>query len=204
MKSTPTDSSPEELPQNQSKWTAPSLSSNWRNYTLSAPSLTITTFPIDKDIRDGLDPQSTTHWAVLNQSELYTSAYVLSHGSCKPGEQYQWGFSYIFLFMMSVFNFVWASIMVGMWLDTRRGSRAYKSGRRPGLLRCVVEFARVVREEVGDGVEDMEEDEIRERLRNGGMLRVDGGEGRMKSVQQRDEGFGKRKWTRSLTRGSTF
>lgn len=200
----PPSSSIKELPYGQTKWTAAELDTTWRNLSLIAPSLSITTFPIDMGVRDGLEPQSTTFWAVRNQSELYTSSYVLSHGSCKPGEQYQWGFSYIFLFMVSIFNFVWACIMVGMWLDTRRGSRAYRRGRRPGLLRCVVDFARVVREEVGEGVEDMEEDEIRERLRRGGMLRVDREEGRMRAVRQRESGVGKRKWTRSLTRGSTF
>jgi hypothetical protein len=93
---------------------------------------------------------------------------MLSQSSCKPGETYQWGFSYIFLFMVSIFNFIWSCIMVGMWLDTRRRSRVYKSGRRPGLLRSVVEYAAAIREEIGEQAGDLEEEELRQRLRGVG------------------------------------
>jgi hypothetical protein len=99
------------------------------------------------------------------QGDVYNTTYILSHGSCKPSETYQWGFSYIFLFMVSIFNFVWSCIMVGMWLDTKRGSRMYKAGRRPGLLRSVMDASRAIREEIGEEADDLEEDALRKRLR---------------------------------------
>jgi hypothetical protein len=48
------------------------------------------------------------------QLDMYNVTYLLEHGSCKPSEIYQCAFSYIFLFMVSVFNFVWTCIVVGM------------------------------------------------------------------------------------------
>lgn len=96
--------------------------------------------------------------------------------------------------------------MIGMWLDTRRGSRSYRSGRRPGLLRSIVEYAAALREEIGEDLVDMEEDDIRERLRWGkGKLAVPGREVRVRRVDTTDDkGMRRREWKRSLTKGSTF
>ncbi|PSN66227.1 hypothetical protein BS50DRAFT_677478 [Corynespora cassiicola Philippines] len=108
------------------------------------------------------------------QGNIYNASYIFTHGSCKPSETYQWGFSYIFLFMVAIFDFVWSCIMVGMWLDTRRSSRMYKSGRRPGLLRSIIDISGAIREELsGSDLDAMEEDELRRRLReSGGALLV--------------------------------
>lgn len=95
--------------------------------------------------------------------------------------------------------------MVGMWMDTRRGSRVYKSGRRPGLLRSIVEYATAVREEIGEGVEDLEEEELKEKLRSSaGRLVVPKAELRVRRVHTGQEGLRRRGWKRRLTRGSTF
>lgn len=174
--------------------------------TLPSPSLNITIYPIASTDERGLMRGSDMAF-VLNgrQGTLYTPGWMLDHGSCKPGETYQWGFSYIFLFMVSIFNFVWACIMVGMWFDTTRGSRLYRSGRRPGLLRSIVEYAAAIREEVGESVDGMEEEEMRERLRKSeGRLGVPVMEARVRRVDSGDAGMRKRGWKRSLTRGSTF
>ncbi|KAF3048461.1 hypothetical protein E8E11_007289 [Didymella keratinophila] len=56
----------------------------------------------------------------------YGSTWLRSHSTCKPSGTYQWGFSYVFLFVVSIFNFLWSFIMIAMWLDTRRGSCMYK------------------------------------------------------------------------------
>jgi hypothetical protein len=155
---------------------------------------------------DGIIRHPEAYYCIdCRQSELYNATYMLSHTSCKPSETYQWGFSYIFLFMMSIFNFVWSCIMVGMWMDTRRGSRVYKSGRRPGLLLSIVEYAAAVREEIGEGVEDLEEEELKEKLRSSaGRLVVPRAELRVRRVHTGEEGLRRRGWKRRLTRGSTF
>lgn len=136
---------------------------------------------------------------------LYNTTYLREKGSCKPSEEYQWGFSYIFLFMVSIFNFIWTCIMVGMWLDTRRASRMYKNGRRPGLLRSIMDYSAAVREELGAEAEFLEEDELRERVRDsGGALIVPKTELRVRRVDNLGIGDRKGSWKRSLTSGSTF
>ncbi|CAI6332361.1 unnamed protein product [Periconia digitata] len=141
------------------------------------------------------------------QGDYYSALDVLKRGSCKPTETYQWGFSYIFMFMVSIFNFVWSCIMAGMWWDTTRGSRMYKAGRRPGLLRSIMDISAAIREELGSQVEDMGEDEIRIALRESeGRLVVPERELRVGRVDGHEptEGIRKRSWKVKITKGSTF
>lgn len=163
-------------------------------------------------ISPGLD-----HPLYLIANSTYEPAYVYHHGACKPEERFQWGFSYIFLFMVSIFNFVWSCIVVGMWVDVRRGSRMYRGGRRPGLLRSILDVSAAVREEVGlgDGVKGareeqgtgLREEELRERLsrERGGRLVVPREELKVVRVPGDEHGgFVRRKGWSRLTQGSTF
>jgi hypothetical protein len=136
------------------------------------------------------------------QSDPIHVRWLLSHGSCKPSETYQWGFSYIFLFMVSIFNFVWSCIMIGMWFDTSRASRVYKSGRRPGLLKSILDISDAIREELGEDVDKLEEENLRKALNDsGGALVVPR---RELKVSRTGTGVRKRGWKRNLTQGSTF
>lgn len=161
-----------------------------------------------KPLRDLVAPQEQYYSIGGRYGDQYNSSWIRSHSSCKPSETYQWGFSYIFLFMVAIFNFLWSFIMIAMWLDTRRGSRMYRSGRRPGLLRSVLDLAAAVREELGSDAEILGEVELRERLTaSGSMLEVPKGELRIRRVETEDMDrwrTGQRSWTGNLTRGSTF
>ena len=138
-------------------------------------------------------------------TDIYSTSYLLEHGSCQPSETYQWGFSYIFLFMVSIFNFIWTCIMIGMWLDTRLSSRMYKSGRRPGLLRSIMDYSAAVRQELGTEAEYLEEDCLRKRLKqSGGALIVPNGELRISRMDTGESEMRERGWRRRLTKGSTF
>jgi hypothetical protein len=108
--------------------------------------------------------------------------------------------------MVTIFNFVWACIMVGMWLDMRRGSKMYRIGRRPGLLTSVIEYAAAIREELGEKAASMSEEGLRKELtRSGGALVVGMHEmrvGRTATGVEVDEV--KRGWRRRMMSGSTF
>ncbi|KAJ8119130.1 hypothetical protein OPT61_g17 [Boeremia exigua] len=172
---------------------------------LPAPSLNLTQPIHDTPLRDLNEPLQRYYAIGGRQGTLYNSSYVRTHSSCKPSETYQWGFSYIFLFMVSIFNFIWSVIMVCMWFDTRRASRMYKSGRRPGLLRSVLDLSAAVREELGVDAEHLEEEEIRKRLTSsGGGLCIPKDELRVSRVGNEGVSTRKRTWTGKLTRGSTF
>ncbi|KAF2686659.1 hypothetical protein K458DRAFT_476462 [Lentithecium fluviatile CBS 122367] len=185
------------LSSNATSLPAPTLNITWATYYSTSP----VPGRAEHGYHSGGLPGYFYSLSSDRQGDVYTADYILAHGACKPSDTYQWGFSYIFLFMVSIFNFVWACIMVGMWGDTQRGSRMYRAGRRPGLLTSVVELARVVREEIARGdAEGMQENELRRALReSGGMLVVPKGEFRIGrtdgSLRER------RSW---LTKGSTF
>ncbi|KAF2250987.1 hypothetical protein BU26DRAFT_562948 [Trematosphaeria pertusa] len=174
---------------------------------LDSPTLNITYFTNGSET-GSISPGLTRYFYSLSsdrQGDRYNASYIHTHGSCKPSETYQWGFSYIFLFMVSIFNFIWSCIMVGMWLDVCRGSRMYKSGRRPGLLRSVMDISTVIKEELGEEAERMEEKELRRRLRESdGALLVPKKELRVTRTDASGAGVKKRGWRRRLTRGSTF
>lgn len=202
------NSSTPRLYNTRGTFSVPDKPSQWsfdgKKLNLTAPSLTIESYEIP--VGGSITAESDRYFYSIDgrQSELYNGTYMLNHGSCKPSETYQWGFSYIFLFMVSIFNFIWSCIMVGMWYDTRRGSRMYKHGRRPGLLRSVMEFSAAIREELGAGAQDMEEEELRRNLTgSGGALVVPKEELRITRTDT-GEKVKKRSWKRSLTRGSTF
>jgi hypothetical protein len=161
-----------------------------------------------KPLRDLAAPKEQYYGIGGRYGSSYNSTWLRTHSTCKPSETYQWGFSYIFLFMVSIFNFLWSFIMIAMWLDTRRGSCMYKSGRRPGFLRSVLDLATAVREELGPDAETLEEEKLRERLTaSGSMLGVPKGELRVRRVGIEDVDEireAKRSWTGKLTSGSTF
>ncbi|KAF2014836.1 hypothetical protein BU24DRAFT_423750 [Aaosphaeria arxii CBS 175.79] len=172
-------------------------------YDLDSPTLNVTwltnvTAPTSNRIRRQFYSDEA------RQGDIYTGQYILSHGSCKPNDTYQWGFSYIFLFMVSIFNFIWACIMVGMWLDTVHSSRMYRRGRRPGLLRSIMDISGAIREELGQEVLGMEEKDMRKRLReSGGALLIPKSELRVTRTATQDSN-GRMNWRRKLTKGSTF
>ena len=179
------------------------VSSFWdfgeHNITLDAPPL--------KVLWEGGRALSEDYHVTTNdpQARILDKDYIHAHGSCKPTETYQWGFSYIFLFMISIFNFVWSCIMVGIWMDTTRNSRTYKSGRRPGLLRSILDVSAPIREQVGDEYEILKEEELRKRLRgSGGALMVPEHRLGVARTDVNRDGLKKRGWRRALTEGSSF
>ena len=189
------------------------MSSNWtiagksEIVQLKAPSLNITTYQQGSgELIPPVEVRNQFAFALEDHpTDMYSASYLLDHGSCKPSETYQWGFSYIFLFMMSIFNFIWACIMTGMWLDTRRGSRMYRSGRRPGLLRSIMDYSAAIRQELGTEAEYLEEGELRKRLaQSGSALVVPSEELRISRVGTEEVQEKRKGWRRRMTRGSTF
>lgn len=178
---------------------------------LEAPTLNIEVYNGSKTGIDRIDKSrkwDSLLWIRKNtapingQPNMYDFNYILENSSCQPTETYQWGFSYIFLFMVSIFNFIWSCIMVGMWFDTSRASKMYKNGRRPGLLLSVLELSRVIREELGDTADQMSEEDLRKSLTaSGGHLLVPRDEQRVARTRI-DEAELKRR--RKWTKGSSF
>ncbi|XPS79015.1 hypothetical protein M3J07_011022 [Ascochyta lentis] len=174
--------------------------------TVRNSNVSITTYlSTGKPFGDTIAPLEQYYSITGRYGDQYNSTYIKNHSSCKPSESYQWGFSYIFLFMVSIFNFLWSVIMFCMWLDTRRGSRMYKNGRRPGLLRSVLDLSAAIREDLGAEADDLEEEDLRRKLvRSGGALMVPKEELRVRRAETGELGTRKRSWKSEFIRGSTF
>lgn len=114
------------------------------------------------------------------------------------------GFSYIFLFMVSIFNFVWSCIMAGMWMDTRIHSRMYQTGRRPGLLRSILDIADAMKQELGSNCRAEEGTLKRVLNKSGGALIVSSEELIVARTTPEEKNQRKSEWRRRLTKGSTF
>lgn len=82
----------------------------------------------------------------------------------------------------------------------------YRSGRRPGLLRSIIEYSAAIREELGSEAEYLEEDDLRKRLtQSNGALVVEKAELRVtRTSMSTGVKTTKGGWKRNLTKGSTF
>ena len=83
----------------------------------------------------------------------------------------------------------------------------YKAGRRPGLLRSIMDISAAIRDELGNQVDGMSVDEIRKGLSDSeGRLVVPEDELKVGRVDgwRRTEGVRKRSWKMKVTKGSTF
>ncbi|KAK4160464.1 hypothetical protein QBC43DRAFT_325312 [Cladorrhinum sp. PSN259] len=101
---------------------------------LKAPVLNITAFYLEPDLSD-YSPSLWGHdWAHPETNEhpfqdptnahytfnnkLYDQAYLKANGRCQPNSEfYQWGFSYIQLFIVAVAIFIWSVGMGILWLQ---------------------------------------------------------------------------------------
>lgn len=82
----------------------------------------------------------------------------------------------------------------------------YRSGRRPGLLRSIIEYSAAIREELGSEADYLEEDDLRKRLtQSNGALVVEKTELRVtRTSMSTGVETTKGGWKRNLTKGSTF
>ncbi|KAI0165384.1 hypothetical protein GGR52DRAFT_106320 [Hypoxylon sp. FL1284] len=99
----------------------------WENATLPAPALNISAYYIPPSHLFGsswTDPQTgqqpytdITRQTYLLSNRTYSVDYIKSQGTCQPVlNQYQWGFSFLQLFIVAVLLFVWTIGISIMWL----------------------------------------------------------------------------------------
>ncbi|KAI1088581.1 hypothetical protein F5B19DRAFT_420375 [Rostrohypoxylon terebratum] len=100
--------------------------SEWNNTKLSAPTLNISAYYIPSKYlfgHDWTDPsngqkpfQNQTKLTYLASNRTYNLPYITSEGSCQPVlNEYQWGFSFAQLFILSVLLMIWTIGISIMW-----------------------------------------------------------------------------------------
>ncbi|KAF2817787.1 uncharacterized protein BDZ99DRAFT_514004 [Mytilinidion resinicola] len=188
---------------------APNIKSN-------SPSDIETNITIDGIIKYLAPPSLTIAWCygylATDDNKPFSFEGVGYKATYTPGNTCastaHWGFSYIFLSMISTHNYVWSTILAGTWIDAARKSRMYKAGRRLGLLRSVMDLSYAIREELGTKVQDFSEEELKTHLRESdGAMVVSSHELRVArdcTVDFRNEQkHGRREWAR-IRAGSSF
>lgn len=130
----------------------------------------------------GFDDYQAAQWGYNNAT--YNRDYLKTNGLCLPDQTYQWGFSYLLLFIFCIIQFVWSFGMYIMWTDAYLSSRYHRAGRDMGLYRAVLDFSRTIEKNLGGEPNAMGDDligdkELRQRLiarsktfKAGGVLRV--------------------------------
>ena len=130
----------------------------------------------DSDALDYVqDDMSRALW--IWKGEVYNLSYVLAEGQCLPLMTHNWGFSFLFLFVVMFFTAVWSIGMYIMWLDAYLNSRFSRADRDLGTYRASWDFADAMRRDMGgdDSVtEAMSNREVKKKVRqakNGDRVR---------------------------------
>jgi hypothetical protein len=68
---------------------------------------------------------------------------------CVPGTTYQWGFSSTWITVVTTVTAVWWWGMFGLWFDAQKNSLLWRSGRRSGLYRDILDVSNALQEALG-------------------------------------------------------
>ncbi|KAE9572776.1 hypothetical protein CGMCC3_g11228 [Colletotrichum fructicola] len=171
--------------------------STFMNQTLSSPTLNISAFYLPERYRtifgnNWTDPRTNTQpfsdrskvtYTYNMGNETYDLNYIKSNGTCQPvteidkinasaRETYQWGFSYIQLFIMLLLLILWTLGMSAMWVKSHMTMRMRSRFDKPKGFKGVLELAAAIRKELqesnpDDLTHDQLSEEIKKRLRGG-------------------------------------
>ncbi|KZL67867.1 hypothetical protein CI238_12980 [Colletotrichum incanum] len=166
----------------------------WMGQTLPAPVLNISASWLPQsdalygwnwtDPRTGLQPfKDVSRAAYAAANDTYSLDYVKANGSCQPmsdpafsadsvRESYEWGFSYLQLYILIVLLLVWTLCLAYMWLKARLTMRMRQRYDVPRGYKGVVELSNTIRKELQESnPDDLSHDqlyeEVKKRLRGG-------------------------------------
>jgi hypothetical protein len=86
-------------------------------------------------------------------SQYYTESTGWIYGTtgvtCVPSNTYQWGFSSNFVLVVLSVTAVWCWGMFGLWFDAQKNGLLWRSGRRSGLYRDILDVSNALQEALG-------------------------------------------------------
>ncbi|KAJ4375005.1 hypothetical protein N0V83_002084 [Neocucurbitaria cava] len=133
-------------------------SSTFMNITIPGPVLNISYFYIPSRLRTDNDDgnmadKSRMTW--VHSNVTYPIDYIKTHGSCQPLLDYRWGFSYIQLFFMVIFLFIWSIGIYTLWLRSHIIMKKRDRQDVAGETKAVFELADAMRLQLEEhGVEE--------------------------------------------------
>ncbi|EFQ29676.1 uncharacterized protein GLRG_04820 [Colletotrichum graminicola M1.001] len=173
--------------------------STWMGRSLPAPILNISAtwlLPSGEmygwnwtDPRTGQQPFKDGNQATYAfGNEIYPLSYVKGYGSCQPTrerdsiaesvrESYEWGFSYLQLFILITLLLVWTLCIAYMWIKARLTMRMRRTYDVPKEYKGVLELSDAIRKQLQESdPDDLSHNQLREEIKKrlgGGSIELD-------------------------------
>ncbi|KAG7057498.1 nad dependent epimerase dehydratase [Colletotrichum scovillei] len=172
----------------------------WMNKTIPAPALNISAsgLPSYRDLiygwnwtdpRTGLMPfQDENNLTYTAGNETYSKEYMKAYGSCQPmsdhglgadagRESYQWGFSYLQLYILVLLLVLWTLSLAYMWLKARLTMRMRRRYDVPRGYKGVLELSGAIRKELQEtDPDELSHDQLSEEINKslkGGRIQLE-------------------------------
>ena len=108
---------------------------------------------------------------------LSSTPHINTIITCNAINKYQWGFSFLLLFIVCVLQFIWAAMMYELWIEARRNdnSRVERSqsaqnvADKPSLLVSAVAIVSQAKQQYGKGIKVWSSEELNNSVWNGSM-----------------------------------
>ncbi|KAK1655158.1 hypothetical protein BDP81DRAFT_337055 [Colletotrichum phormii] len=172
----------------------------WMNKTMPAPALNISTSGLPPyrnllygwnwtDPRTGLKPfENEKNLTYIAGNETYSKEYMKAYGSCQPmsdhgigadagRESYQWGFSYLQLYILVILLVLWTLSLAYVWLKARLTMRMRRRYDVPRGYKGVLELSHAIRKELQETEPDeLSHDQLSEEIKKslkGGRIQLE-------------------------------
>ncbi|KAH6631476.1 hypothetical protein F5144DRAFT_219916 [Chaetomium tenue] len=143
------------------------IKTTWTDRVIEKPALNISAFYIPSDAYYGnnwVDPRTnqTPYATYVNQvfmtptgNRTYNFSSIQERGSCQPFDNntYQWGFSFVQLFIVMSLLFLWFVAVYTMWLRGYLELKRRQGDEAPTRYQAVLDLAEALNHEL-DGVDE--------------------------------------------------
>ncbi|KAI1737957.1 hypothetical protein F4680DRAFT_426655 [Xylaria scruposa] len=124
-------------------------SSQWLNYSLPSNSLNIEPIYVPEEVLERLNVTRNSEPAWTYANHTYTLNDIVERGACKTlGESFQWGFSYIQLFIIVLLLIIWTTGTCLLRYQTNRYPPLQDQPERPRGLRALILLAEAVKSDL--------------------------------------------------------
>ena len=94
--------------------------------------------------------QSNALYTQKGSNTTYPLSYLQTNGRCQQVNTYQWGFSFLMLFVFMLLATVWAVGTYSLWFDAYLNSRFDRAGRGLGETRAMLDLTATLNKEMGE------------------------------------------------------
>lgn len=104
-------------------------------------------FVLDPPTLDFVDVRYLNYWSADNVT--FNSTWIEAKSICQPSDRYQWGISFLMLFIFCVLTVVFVILLCGVWYNVYWNSRADGLAHDFNVFSAVMDLASSIVEELG-------------------------------------------------------